>query len=380
MRNKTGKQSTSRRQAPVRFAKQVGDPKDSRGMYAAMRRYVSHRATLGSTPYSLRSLEYVLREFIDWADARAVTHPQQVSYAVLERYRRWIYFYRKKNGQPLAIGSQAAKLTPVKSFFKWLTRSGEIPANPASELEIPSRGAQLPKHVLTAAEVERVMAGVDVTQPLGLRDRAIMEVLYSTGMRRMEVINLHINDIDMERSVVLIREGKGRKDRWVPIGERALHWVQQYLEQVREQFVWNRQDMTLFLGVEGLPLGTTRLSELVKQNIKKAQLGKYGSCHLFRHTMATLMLEGGADIRFIQAMLGHADLSTTQIYTQVAIKQLQKVHTETHPGALRRVRGAETSADNIKPQLESENAAQTLFDALDAEAQADDEDGNADHE
>jgi integrase/recombinase XerD len=195
-----------------------------------------------------------------------------------------------------------------------------------------------------------------------------MEVLYATGMRRTELARLALDDIEPERALVLIRQGKGRKDRLIPLGERALHWVQQYLSQARPQLAWNADDKTLFLSNEGNPLNPMWLSRVIAQRIERAELGKHGSCHLLRHTMATLMLEGGADIRFIQVMLGHAELSTTQIYTQVAIKQLQQVHARTHPGARRRLRGAQTGEDMPDPQPDPKSAAQTLVRALDDEA------------
>lgn len=197
-------------------------------------------------------------------------------------------------------------------------------------------------------------------------------MLYATGMRRMEIARLQISDIDAGKCLVLIREGKGRKDRLLPLGERALYWVQRYIEQGRPELMWNQQDATVFIGAEGNPLNINWLSTIVAQYVDKAQIGKSGGCHLFRHTMATLMLEGGADIRFIQAMLGHADLKTTQIYAQVAIKQLQIVHANTHPGALRRVRSAQAQADEANPQRDPESAAEALYAALDAEADEED--------
>ena len=361
----------ARRRTRPGFTRVVGDPSDSRGMVAAMRRFLTYRATLGATERGLYAFERQLRYFIEWADERSVTHPQQVTQAVLERYQRWLYHYRKKDGEPLSIASRRAKVVPLKSFFKWLTRSGEIQANPASELEYPRATRRLPMQSMTADEVERVLAQADTATPLGLRDRAIMEVLYGTGMRRMEVRNLHTDDIDADRGVVMIRQGKGRKDRLIPLGERALHWVRHYQEHSRAQLEWNPLDKTLFLGKEGLPLSSDTLTETVGWYIKQAQLGKTGSCHMFRHTMATLMLENGADIRFIQAMLGHASLTTTEIYTHVAVKQLQRVHTQTHPGALRRVRGAQAGADDSDSQPDPENAAAALLDALNAEADDD---------
>ncbi|WP_426317958.1 site-specific tyrosine recombinase XerC [Pseudoduganella sp. R-43] len=356
------------------FGKPVGDPRDARGLYAAMRRFIEYRATTGSTESGLYSSERYIRDFIAWADVRAVTHPEHVSQAVLERYQRYLHHYRKKDGAPLSVASRRSKIVPLKGFFKWLTRTGQIPANPASEIELPCAIRRLPRHVLTVAEVERVLALADTSSPIGLRDRAMMEVLYATGMRRMEISRLEVGDIDVDKCVVLIREGKGRKDRLLPLGERALHWVQEYLDRSRPQLAWNTKDATLFLGQEGLGLSPTWLSSHVASYVKRAELGKHGGCHLFRHTMATLMLENGADIRFIQAMLGHAELSTTQIYAQVAIRQLQKVHATTHPGALRRHRSTPTAPDAITPQPDAEDATADFLAALDAEGEDEDKD------
>ncbi len=365
MRTRTGIKSRTKR---VRFAHPVGDPGDSRGLYAAMRRFLEHRGAIGHSERTLCNLERHLRSFIAWADARSVTHPQHVTRPVLERYQRWLYHYRKKDGMPLSIDTRRVMIVPLRSFFKWLTRAGEIDANPASEIDLPRKTQRLPRHVLSAGEVERVLAQPDTSTVLGLRDRAILEVLYATGMRRIEVSRLQIGDIDDERAVVLIREGKGRRDRLIPMGERALHWVRQYLDHSRSELAWNHEDRTLFLSMEGFGLSVDWLTKIATQHIKKADLNKSGACHLFRHTMATLMLENGADIRFIQAILGHADLATTQIYTQVAIKQLQKVHQETHPGANRRIRNDQMETDD-PDQPDADITTASLLAALDAEGE-----------
>ncbi|CAN7764019.1 site-specific tyrosine recombinase XerC [Variovorax sp. LjRoot84] len=338
-----------------------------------MHRYLEHLGVKGYTPVGRHNAERYIREFTAWADARGVTHPQQVSRAVLERYQRWLYHYRKKDGEPLALISQRGKIIPLRGFFKWLTRVGEIPANPASDLDLPRQIKRLPRAVLTAAEAVRVLASVDIGTPIGLRDRTMMEVLYATGMRRMEIAALAIDDIDAERCVVLIRQGKGQKDRLIPLGERALHWVRLYLDEAREQFALDQHDRTLFLGNEGNPLASTWLTTLVAQRVAAAGIDKRGGCHLWRHTMATLMLEGGADIRHIQAMLGHVELSTTQIYTQVAIRKLLQVHAMTHPGAKRRLRGRQMALDVGEPQPDPHNAASAFLEALAREADADGE-------
>lgn len=347
----------------------AGAPDDLRGLTAALRRYIEHLGTRGYRPSGITTAERYIRDFIGWADERGVTHPSQVSRQVIERYQRFLYHYRKRDGTPLSVAGQRCKLVPLRGFFRWLTKAAEIPANPAADMELPRKIKRLPRVVLTADEAEAVMACVDLGTPIGLRDRAMLEVLYATGIRRHEIASLELGDIEAERGVMLIREGKGGRDRLLPVGERALYWVGEYLERGRPQLTWNAEDRTLFLGAEGKRLSALWLSTLIAKRVDAAGIGKRGGCHLWRHTMATLMLEGGADLRFIQAMLGHAELSTTQIYTQVAIRQLQAVHAMTHPGARRRGRGGKTGEDVPTPQPEPQNPTQALLAALDVEAE-----------
>jgi integrase/recombinase XerD len=217
-------------------------------------------------------------------------------------------------------------------------------------------------------------------EPRGIRDRAILEVLYSTGMRRRELIGLQLFDFDRECGTVMIRQGKGKKDRMIPIGERALGWIDRYQNEVRPELVVGRDPATLatlFLTHTGEPFTPNRLTQLVRGYVQAADLGKSGSCHLFRHTMATLMLENGADIRYIQAMLGHAELSTTQIYTQVSIRKLKEIHTATHPGKVRRARVVNPGADvdeALTPESPSNTpTAEEVLAALAAEASEEDE-------
>jgi integrase/recombinase XerD len=324
-----------RKSGEARFLQPVGDPADPDGLYRAMRRYIEHLKIKGATAQSLANTERYLRDFIAWCDDRQLERPHQITKPMLESYQRYLFYRRKANGQPLSFTSQRNKLTPVRMLFRWLTRNNTLGSNPAADLELPRVPRRLPKAVLTAEEVEHVLALPDTTDPIGLRDRALLEVLYSTGLRRMELVNLDLTDIDAERGTLLVRQGKYRKDRMVPVGERALAWVGRYLNEARPKLVAAVDDGVLFLTREGERFNAEWLSNIVARYVDKAELGKRGACHLFRHTMATLMLEGGADLRFIQAMLGHTDVSTTQIYTQVAIRQLQRVHANTHPAALR---------------------------------------------
>jgi len=272
-----------------------------------------------------------LRRFIVWCDERGINDPKEVTKPILERYQRYLYYYRKRDGEPLTFSSQHVILTPIKTFFKWLTKENHILYNPASELELPQKPKRLPKTVLHVDDVTAILNQPDVTTDEGIRDRAMLEVLYSTGIRRAELAHLSLYDVDARRGTLMIREGKGNKDRLIPIGQRALAWIEKYQHDVRPALVARRDEHTLFLTREGQPFRRGALSNRIKRYIDKAGIDVQGSCHLFRHAMATHMLENGADIRFIQAMLGHADLNTTQIYTRVSIDKLKEIHAATHP-------------------------------------------------
>lgn len=172
-----------------------------------------------------------------------------------------------------------------------------------------------------------------------------MEVLYSTGIRRMEVVNLKLHDVVQQLGTVFIHQGKGQKDRVVPIGERALAWVKKYQDHVRPELLIGEDDYTLFLNQYGEQMSMDALSRRVRLYMKAADIDKPGSCHLFRHSMATHILENGADIRYIQELLGHAKLDTTQIYTQVSIKKLKAIHEATHPA---KYKGLALLGDELK--------------------------------
>lgn len=275
-----------------------------------------------------------LELFATWCDARSVIMLDAITPAVLERYQHWLTGRRTQGGTALSWSTQANMLTAVRMLLAWATRTKRLVVNPAAELELPRLPSRLPRAVLSVSEAERVLAQPDLTTALGLRDRAILEVLYSTGLRRMELVGLDLPDLDPERGVVLVREGKGKKDRLVPIGERAIRWTERYLDQVRQRLAHGRSGRALFLSARGTRIRPTRLTERLHRYLVHAGIEKPGSCHVWRHTAATLMHDGGADIRDVQEMLGHAQLSTTQIYTRVSIERLKAVHAKTHPAHL----------------------------------------------
>jgi integrase/recombinase XerD len=271
--------------------------------------------------------------FVEWCEVRSVLRPMEVTKPIIERYQRHLYYVRKPDGKPLSVRGQEWRLVPVRMYFKWLAQQNVLLWNPASEIVLPRKVRRLPKHVLSVSEVEQVLMQPNIEDVFGLRDRAILETFYATGMRRKELLGLKLNDIDYDRKVVMIREGKGGHDRFVPMGERALVWVSKYIQQARLELLVPPDEGALFLTRFGEAFHPAPLTHLVRQYVERAELGKTGACHLFRHTCATLMLEGGADIRYIQELLGHVLLSTTQIYTQVSIRRLCEVYAMTHPAA-----------------------------------------------
>ncbi len=301
-----------------------------------LEKHLDYIRTRNYSEITIKSRRIHIRFFLRWCSERGITEPIEVTRTVLEAYQRHVFHYRKKNGGPLAFTGQQDRLVPLRVWFKWMARSHHILHNPASELEMPRIGFRLPKAVLTAIEAEQILAQPKIREPLGLRDRAILEMFYSTGMRRIELSNIKLWDLDAERGTVMIRQGKGRKDRFIPLGDRSALWVHKYIMDARPHLVAEPDEGTVFLSNAGEPLALDYLTELVRGYVEASGIEKRGACHMFRHTMATLMLEGGADIRFIQAMLGHAKLETTQIYTHVAIRQLQEIHRATHPANLER--------------------------------------------
>lgn len=307
-------------------------PAPATPLQALLEEHLEKLALKNFTEDTLKVRRVHIEMFVRWCSERGMTEPVEVTRPVLERYQRYLFHYRKKDGSPLSFASQHARVTPLRVWFKWMTRQNYILHNPASELELPKLGFHLPT-VLNKEEAELVLQQPNVTDPVGLRDRAMLETLYSTGMRRTELLRIKLPELDRSYGLLTIREGKGKKDRVIPIGERAVAWIDKYLNEVRPQFVVEPDDGTVFLTANGEPFSPNHLSGLARLYVEAAQIGKTGACHIFRHTAATLMLEGGADIRFIQQLLGHVRLDTTQIYTHVSIRMLKQIHEATHPAA-----------------------------------------------
>ena len=325
-----------------------GDASDPECLSAYSRRYLACLSGRGYSAWTLQARTRHLNRFLGFCEERSVSRPHDVTRSMLERYRRQLMRTEGRKGRPLGLGFQHQLLVSVRCLFRWLLKDGHLLHNPASDVELPRLGRRLPRDVLSVAQVECVLNHVDPGTPARARDRAMLETLYSTGLRRMELLDLELDDVNAEGGVVWVREGKGRKDRVVPIGKRALAWVERYLLEVRPGLVREPDVGILFLNRNGRRFSLDGFTHKVRSYVEASGLGKRGSCHLFRHSMATLMLENGADVRHVQVMLGHERLSTTQIYTHVSIRKLKEVHARTHPAKLERKHASTLKAEDAQ--------------------------------
>ncbi len=299
-------------------------------------RFLEHTQTLGWSPRTLESYRSHLGFFLafldDESDAENLT---DVTPELLHTYQTWLYSATDKKGQGLAISTQAARLSAVRSFFRWLVKTEALLYDPAAGIRLPKRKGILPRKVLTKSEVKRLLDAPDVSTPLGLRDRAMLEVLYSTGIRNAELRALRIYDLDLEKELLRINQGKNAKDRVVPLGAFAVLWLREYLSDARPTLLARRKSpeglTTVFVSKNGCPLLPLGVIYPIRKYAEQAGIERRVTPHTFRHTFATHLLAGRADIRYIQAMLGHASVATTQIYTRVEVADLKAVHRRCHP-------------------------------------------------
>ncbi|WP_153145098.1 site-specific tyrosine recombinase XerD [Dechloromonas sp. H13] len=226
--------------------------------------------------------------------------------------------------------SQARYLSTLRRFYRWQLARGRLVADPTLQLANPTRPSRLPK-VMSEKQVDSLLAAPDVDSVLGLRDRAMIETLYATGLRVSELVNLKIHEIGFNEGV-LRAFGKGSKERLVPLGELAIDWLRRYLDEARPEILKGRQSDTLFVTARGGAMTRQAFWQLIKRYAATAGIAPEKlSPHVLRHAFATHLLNHGADLRVVQLLLGHADISTTQIYTHVARERLKSLHAVHHP-------------------------------------------------
>jgi integrase/recombinase XerD len=250
-------------------------------------------------------------------------HAQQIELHHIEEY---LSYCRSIGLSPRSV---ARKTSAIRSFFKFLTQEGILPANPASQLSAQKPGRPLPR-VLHMVQIQKILDAPDVSKPAGVRDRAILELIYSSGLRVSELVDLHRESV-MANTGTLRVTGKGSKERIVPVGEIALQWIQKYLAEARSQIDKGKPRKWLFLSNRGSRMTRQTVWHLLKKYARRAGVHSKLSPHTLRHSFATHLIEGGADLRSVQEMLGHSSVATTQIYTHVSRKHLREVYLTSHP-------------------------------------------------
>ncbi len=265
-----------------------------------------------------------LSEFAEWcAKARQIGHAREVTLPLITEYLG----ARKRSG--LAAASIKLIVVALKIFFRYLTAQQIVARDPTEAMSLPRIERYLPE-TLNELQVQQLIEGVNTNAPLGLRDRAILELLYASGLRISELANARLENLNFEERIVRVT-GKGNKTRLVPVGQKACDALAVYLSTERPKLVKPRSGSEIFLSARGTKLTTVRLWQIVKTHARRAGLEANVYPHLLRHSFATHLLSNGADLRIIQEMLGHADISTTQVYTHVDQQRLKAVHRQFHP-------------------------------------------------
>ncbi|MDR7123096.1 tyrosine-type recombinase/integrase [Rheinheimera soli] len=299
-----------------------------------IRYYLQLCLAKGQSSETVASKQNGLSLFMRWLTPSGDRQLSDITLDMMDRYQLYLHSYRHPvHGRPLSRGTQRNRLTVVKVFMHSMYIKGCMEHPTLERFELPSPGYRLPKAVFSEPEIEAMLKQTLVYGELGVRDRAILETYYATGIRRGELSRLTLDDVDHVGHVLRVEQGKGNKDRFVPIAPRACDWITSYLQSTRPRLAAVHSGRMLFLDSTGYAIKPRRLSALAAKYVRLAGIGKRGACNLYRHTTATLMLEYGADIRHVQEMLGHASISTTQVYTHVAIGKLKDVYAKTHPAA-----------------------------------------------
>ncbi len=240
-------------------------------------------------------------------------------------------YFKEINIEGLSKRTQARYIASLKSYFKFLIRENIIKKDPTDIIDSPKKDKKLPDY-LSVAEIEKLLQVVDIKKTLGYRDRTMLEITYGAGLRVSELLSLNTEDVNIELGFIRCY-GKGNKERIIPIGEIALDFLEYYLENIRPLILKKLKSKVLFLNSRGKPMSRQGFFKILLNYGNKAGIKKHLSPHTLRHSFATHLLENGADLRSVQEMLGHSDISTTEIYTHLSMKQIKKVYDKTHPRA-----------------------------------------------
>ena len=278
----------------------------------------------GLSRNTLDSYRRDLHKFAAWLERQRDVPILETSHADIQGFLGYLYTRQKAKA-----ASTGRAISSLKRLFRYLLRQGRITADPTLQIDTPKLPRNLPKS-LTEQDVELLLDAPDIATPLGLRDRTMFEVLYAAGLRVSELVSLRITQVSMDMGVVRVM-GKGSKERLVPLGEEALDWLRRYLADGRPALLAGKMSDALFVTARGEGMTRQMFWYLIKKHARHGGLDKPVSPHTLRHAFATHLLNHGADLRVVQMLLGHADISTTQIYTHVARERLKLLHAQHHP-------------------------------------------------
>ncbi len=277
----------------------------------------------GLSKNTIEAYSHDLTRFLDYLKENGIEELRTVGKFDIRGFVLWL---KRKDLSTKSIGRD---LSAIRTFFKFLIQEGILETNPVEDLESPKVAKKLPE-ILSLKEIEQLLEQPDLKTALGVRDRAMLEMLYATGMRVSELTTLPTHQVNLEGGYVLLY-GKGSKERVVPLGSEAMNWVVLYLGKARGILAKRKESPTLFINRSGKGMSRQGFWKNLKDYARKAGLRKKITPHLLRHSFASHLLERGADLRSVQMMLGHVDISTTQIYTHVSGERLKKVHKQYHP-------------------------------------------------
>lgn len=283
------------------------------------------KAERGLSENTVSSYGLDLQQFINYLSEHKITDLNDVDKQVIVDYLDYLMNKGKANASIIRC------VTSLRKFFQSMKQDEKIQDDPMISIETPKGEKHLPE-VLSIEEVEMLLNAPDTSQTLGIRNRAILELMYATGLRVSEVVNLKLEDLHLDVGIIQTM-GKGRKERIVPIGDEAIVWINNYLNDARPELCKNKRSPFLFVNFHGERLTRQGIWKNLKNEVKKAGISKNVTPHTLRHSFSTHILENGADLRIVQELLGHSDISTTQIYTHISKKRLSKIYDESHPHA-----------------------------------------------
>lgn len=310
------------------------DKPSSKHLVTCVRYYLELCLAKGQSSHTVRGKQSDLKKFQQWCVVQDITLVTQIDLDIIDEYMEYLNAFRKPlDGQPLSQSHKRNLLTAIKILMITLYKKGIIKRNKLEHIELPSAGRPLPKAIFSQSEIDKILAQTLLYGVIGIRDRVILETFFASGVRRNELLHFKLEDVNFAGQLLRVNHGKGRKERIVPISQRACEWLALYIKKIRPMLAIPASGNILFLANQGGAFEPGKLSDMASKYVRLAGIRRPGSCHLFRHTTATMMLDNGADLRHVQEMLGHEHISSTEIYTHVSREKLSHVYKLSHPSA-----------------------------------------------